>query len=245
MGRKTPHITMMRTVGGMALLGVQLDDEMHSDIEVDICLGGQSNNLTLEGVLITIQPLGGSNESIVFLQLLEESVGGGFLGNSDHIANLDQVAGDVDMVAVDGEVAVVHQLASLAAGIGEAQTVHDVVQPALAVGQQHLTGVALGAGGLVVVVPELLLLDTVNKFDLLLLGQLSGVLRLLRSSLAAGVLVGSLVVTHRGRRNAQRSATLQHGLHILSHNANSSSTLIRHDVSWEDGSHCEEWESRP
>ena len=72
MGRMSPHITMMRTVGGMALLGVQLDDEMHCDIEVDICLGGQSNDLTLEGVLITIQPLGGSNESIVFLQLLEE-----------------------------------------------------------------------------------------------------------------------------------------------------------------------------
>ena len=126
----SPHITIMRTVGGMALLGVQLDDEMHCDIEVDICLGGQSNDLTLEGVLITIQPLGGSNESIVFLQLLEESVGGGFLGNSDHIANLDQVAGDVDMVAVDGEMTVVHQLASLTAGIGEAQAVHDVVQPA-------------------------------------------------------------------------------------------------------------------
>ena len=101
---------------------------MHSDIEVDISLSGHSNNLTLEGVLITIQPLGSSNECVVFLQLLEESVGRGLLGNSDDIASLDQVAGDVDAAAVDGEMTVVNQLTSLTAGVGEAQTVNNVVQ---------------------------------------------------------------------------------------------------------------------
>ena len=214
---------------------------MHSDIEVDICLGGHSNNLTLEGILIAVQPLGGSDKSIIFLQLLEESVGSGLLGNSDHITGLDQVRGDVDAVAVNGEVAMVHQLASLAAGVGKAQTVNNIVQSALNQSQQVVTGVAFLTGGLLIIVTELLLLNAVNKFDLLLLGQLSCVLRLLSSSLTAGVLVGSLGVTHCGRRNTQSSATLQHRLHILSHISNSSYSEIRRDVSWGDGSHCEEW----
>ena len=214
----TPQIQIHERTGGL-LLGVQLDDQVHSDVEVDVRLGGHSNDLTGEGILITVQPLGSSNESVSILQGLEESVGNALLTYSDHITGLHQVAGNVDAVAIDGKVAMVHQLASLAAGVGEAQTIHNIVQTALDQGQQVVTGVALVAGGLVVVVPELLLLDTVNKLDLLLLGQLSSILRLLSSSLAAGLLVGSLVVTHCGRRNAQRSATLQHGLHILSHNA--------------------------
>ena len=111
----------------------------------------------------------------------------------------------------------VHQLASLTAGISKAQAINNVIQSALHVGQQHLTGVAFCAGSLVIVVTELLLLNAVDKLDLLLLSQLSSVFGLLGSSLTAGVLVGSLGVTHCGRRNAQRSATLQDGLHILSH----------------------------
>ena len=212
-----PHATNMRTNEGGLLLGVQLDDEVYSDIEVDICLSGHSNDLTGKGVLITVEPLGGSNESIIFLQLLEEVVGNALLANSHHIASLHQVAGNIDAVAVDSKVAMVHQLASLATGVSKAQTVHDVIQAALHGGQQHLTGVAASTSGLVVVITELLLLNAINKLDLLLLGQLSSVLRLLSSSLAAGVLVGSLVVTHCGRRNAQGSATLENRLCILSH----------------------------
>ena len=78
---------------------------MDCDVKVDIRLSGHSNNLTLEGVLVTIQPLGGSNECIVFLQRLEEAVGNALLANSNNITGLDQVAGGVYAVAVDGEVA--------------------------------------------------------------------------------------------------------------------------------------------
>ena len=105
-GEQAPHDkTITNRVRG--LLGVQLDDEVHSDIEVDIGLGRHSNDLALEGVLVTVQPLGGSNKSVVFLQLLEESIGSALFGNSDHVTGLHQVAGDVDPAAVDGEVAMV------------------------------------------------------------------------------------------------------------------------------------------
>ena len=222
MGRSRPTRLNCKSIEGGLLLGVQLDDQVHCDVEVDVFLCRQSNDLTGKVILITVEPLGSSNKSIIFLQLLEEVVGNALLADSNDVADLHLEGGDVNAAAVDGEVTVVHQLTSLTAGVGEAQTINNVIQTTLAVAQQGFTSVALAASSLLVVITELLLLDTVNKLDLLLLGQLSCVLRLLSSSLAAGVLVGSLGITHCGRRNTQRSATLQYGLHIFSHNLNSS-----------------------
>ena len=81
---------------GVGLLGVQLDDQVDSDVEVDIRLSGHCNNLTLEGILITIQPLGSSNKSVCFLQTLEECIGNALLTDSDDVTGLNQIAGDVD-----------------------------------------------------------------------------------------------------------------------------------------------------
>ena len=128
MGSGAPQQTNMRTTEDGIVLGAQLDDEVHCDIEVDICLGGHSNNLTLEGILIAVQPLGSSNECVGFLQSLEESVGNALFADSHDVASLDQIAGDVDAVAIDSEVAMVHQLASLTTGVSEAQTINNVIQ---------------------------------------------------------------------------------------------------------------------
>ena len=141
---------------------------MDSDVEVDVCLGGHSNDLTGQSVLIAIQPLGSSNKSISFLQSLEEGIGSALLANSNHITGLDQVAGDIYPAAIDGEVTVVDQLTGLTAGVSEAQTVDNIVQSALNQSQQVVTGVTLVTSGLLIVVAELLLLDTVNKLNLLL-----------------------------------------------------------------------------
>ena len=162
----------MRTVGGR-LLGVQLDDQVDCDVEVDVRLGGDSNDLAGECVLVAIQPLGSSYESVSFLQPLEEVIGSALLANSDHVAGLDQVAGDVHAATVYGEVAVVDQLTGLTAGVSKAQTVNNVIQSALNQAQQVLTGVTTLTGSLLVVVTELLLLDAIDKLDLLLLSQLS------------------------------------------------------------------------
>ena len=138
-------------IEGNGLLGVQLDDEVLGDLEVDIVSGGQSQDLALKGVLVPIQPLGSSDESIVFLQLLVESVLHALLADSDHVAHPDHVGGDVDALAVDGEMTVVDKLTGLTTGVGKAQTIDHVVEAALDEAQQDLTGVALGAGGLLVV----------------------------------------------------------------------------------------------
>ena len=150
---------------GCRLSGVQLDDQVDSDLEVDVSLSGHSDHFADQIVLIAIEPLGSSNKSVSFLQVLEESIGNALLTDSDNVTGLHQVAGNVDAVAVDGKVAMVDQLASLTAGVGKAQTINNIIQSALHVGQQHFTGVALCAGSLVVVVTELLLLNAVDKYE--------------------------------------------------------------------------------
>ncbi len=64
---------------------------------------------------------------------------------------LTWIAGDVDLAAVDGEVAVADQLTRLAAGHCKAQTVNNVVQTALEEAQQVLTGLAGIFSGLLIV----------------------------------------------------------------------------------------------
>ena len=111
-----------------------------------------------------------------------------------------------------------NQLAGVAAGLGKAQTVDDVVETALDEDQQVDTSLAGHAGGLLVVGMELVLQDTIDELDLLLLVQLGGVLALLLSHLAAGVTIGGLfAITHNSRRNAESTAALSDRLGILSH----------------------------
>ena len=74
MGKFFPTLKTSVQTEGKALLGVQLDDKVHSDIEVDIGLGRHSNHFTLEGILITVQPLGGSNKRVILFQLLKKAL---------------------------------------------------------------------------------------------------------------------------------------------------------------------------
>ena len=115
-----------------------------------------------------------------------------------------------------------NQLTSVAAGLGKAQTVHDVVKTALDQNQQVDTGLTRHTGRGFVVGMELLFQNTVNELDLLLLVELGGVLALLLSHLAAGITVGGLfAITHNSRRNAESTAALGDRLGIFSHNSNS------------------------
>src|SRR5690606_11252521 len=57
----------------------------------------------------------------------------------DHVARLEPVRRDVDALAVDEDVAVRHELASLAPRVADTETVHDVVEPRLEELQEHGT----------------------------------------------------------------------------------------------------------
>src|SRR3546814_1886 len=95
---------------------------------------------------------------------------------------------DVDLLAVDLEVAVHDELTGMATRAGEAGTVDHVVEAALEELQQVVTGLAGATRCLDVVVVELLLEDAVGDARLLLLVKLSAVLALLdtRATVLAG-----------------------------------------------------------
>ena len=112
------------------------------------------------------------------------------------LARLHLVAGDVDLAAVDGEVAVADELTRLGAAHREAQTVNDVVQTALEDGEQVLTGLALTALGHLKVAAELALEHAVEALGLLLLAKLLAVLGVLAAALAV-LAGGESAVVHR------------------------------------------------
>ena len=51
--------------------------------------------------------------------------------DADHVADANLVAGNIDALAVDRDVAVADHLPGLGAALAEAEPMHDVVQPAL------------------------------------------------------------------------------------------------------------------
>src|SRR5258705_1141052 len=112
----------------------------------------------------------------------------------DDVVLRHPVAGDVDLDAIDGEVAVADQLAGHPAGAGKARAVDHVVQPALQDAQQVLTRLARDPVGLFVVTAELLLHHAVGEAGLLLLLQLLAVFAFLdaRAAVLAGR-VGTLL----------------------------------------------------
>mgnify|MGYP000582788769 CR=1 FL=1 len=61
-------------------------------------------------------------------------------GDSHDVASLDLVGGDVDALAVHGNVTVTDGLAGLLAGAGEAKTEDNVVKTALEDAHQVVTG---------------------------------------------------------------------------------------------------------
>src|SRR5690606_13003687 len=89
----------------------------------------------------------------------------------DHVARLEPVRRDVDALAVDEDVAMRHELASLAPGVADTETVHDVVEPRLEELQEHGARRSFGLSGFLEQVVELLLAHVVVDAELLLLAQ--------------------------------------------------------------------------
>ena len=130
---------------GGALLGVQFDDQVFCDLKVDIVSSRQSADLPLQVVGIAVQPLGSSDKRIILFHLLEAIVGAALFAHGNHVTDLDHVRRDVDPLAIDGVVAMVHQLARFTTGRSKAQTINDIVQTTLDQAQQDLTGVRSSA----------------------------------------------------------------------------------------------------
>src|SRR5262245_36030163 len=87
------------------------------------------------------------------------------------VVRRDLVARDVHALAVDENVSVTDELASLSAALRKTDAQHDVVEPLLDQTQHLFAGASLHAGRLAVVTAELRLEQAVDAAHLLLLAQ--------------------------------------------------------------------------
>lgn len=171
------------------LFRVQLNNQLLLNILGDVGTLGLVEILTRHAVSIPLQPgvLGVVEASKRCLDYLERLAA---LANADNLTGLNTVGSNAYYLTVDNNVAVVNQLTCCSTSGGNAKTINDVVEAALEVLKQNLTGDATGAGSLFKHITELFLEYTISVAGLLLLGKHYAVLR----SLAAAVIT---VLTRR------------------------------------------------
>src|SRR5580704_4063684 len=110
-----------------------------------------------------------------FLGLLENRQLAAALANDDLVSHIHLIGRDVDLAAVNVDVAVAHQLAGLAAGNAEAEAMHDGVEAALQLLQEHFASHSFGSRGLFKIVTELAFLGEIHQLGLLLLAELKAI----------------------------------------------------------------------
>ena len=89
-----------------------------------------------------------------------------FQGNA--ISLFDEIAGDIDLAAVDMDMAMADDLAGLSSGRGKIHFVEHIVQTSFQEGEQDFAGIAANAFGLVEIVTELFFEYAIKAFYFLL-----------------------------------------------------------------------------
>ena len=155
--------------------GVELNDELLVDVLLHLVARGQTVGDGLEGLGVHGEPAGDVADP-VFLE-----AAGGELARGRGVLDLDLVAGqhgvarDVDLVAVDADVAVVDELAGRGAALREAEEIDGAVEARLQELEEALAGdTALFLGDLEGAA-ELALEQAVDEAELLLFVQADGV----------------------------------------------------------------------
>jgi len=98
-----------------------------------------------------------------------------FVSDRDGVPGAHPVGGDVHAAVVDGEVAMVDELARLGSGAGESQAPDDVVEPTLEELEEGLSGDAGATCGFGEAAAKLTLEQAVDSTQLLLFAELEAV----------------------------------------------------------------------
>ena len=109
------------------------------------------------------------------LRLLQNRKLAAVLADRNLLTCRDFEGRDVDLPPVNGDVSVAHKLPRLPARHRKAKPVHDVVEPALQLLQEHPAGNAARTRGLLKVIPELPFLREIHALRFLLFTQLQTV----------------------------------------------------------------------
>src|ERR1700674_1521642 len=163
------------TTNDTSLLAVQLDYQLLVHRQLYVFASRQRNDAALVVLAIDLQPHRRRLMTGKILRDFENRNLAAALANLNLFAHGDLVRRNVDLLPVHLHVSVTHQLARLAAGNAEAQSVDDVVQTPLERLQQLRARNTLGPDRVLEVVPELAFLSEVDAFSFLFFTQLQTV----------------------------------------------------------------------
>src|SRR5436190_11198875 len=178
-------ISLTTSWGGGGLLGVELDDELLAHRDVDLGTCGKVSHGDLKAALAGFEP--GRRRTVEGVEVVaHDDHRLGLVAQRDDVAFAHGVTRDGDALAVDGDMAVAHELARLRPARSPTRAEHDVVEAQLEQLEQILAGHALATVRLLVDAAELLLHQAVDAARLLLLAQLQQVLGALALPVSAG-----------------------------------------------------------
>src|SRR6476469_2607478 len=228
-----------------SLLGVVLHDELLLDRHVDLRADRDLVDQDAHPRRDDLHPRGGDALAVGLASNDQRRELEGLLAHVDDVGVGDLEGRDVDLLAVDEEVAVHDELAGLAARTGEAGAVDHVVEAALEELQEVVAGLALATAGLLVVADELLLHHAGGETSLLLLTELQQVLGLLDAT--AAVLAGGVGTLLEGcvaadEVDTETARLAGHGTGVAGHvSVSLSQSRVRRDGAWAAGIRCGGW----
>ena len=114
-----------------SLFGVELDDGLLIDRNVNFLTMGETCDGARQICLIGSQPCGSGKGVAALLELLEERAGAALLCNLDHVALTNECGRNVNALAVHSEMSVTDELTCLAPRVGKAETEDNIVEAAL------------------------------------------------------------------------------------------------------------------
>src|SRR5438132_78786 len=112
-------------------LVVELDNQLFVDICGDVRSERNALDLALEVVAVDLDPLRQRRAIELGQRVVDLRDLAALLADQDLVTSVHEVAGDVDLLAVDREVAVANQLARLGVAGCETAANRDVVEPTL------------------------------------------------------------------------------------------------------------------
>src|SRR5262245_28742459 len=168
-------LTRLRVGGASALLRVQLDDELLLNRQVDLLTGRHRVDAAGERVRVERQPFGDAAALHFLHRVLDRRILLRATEDGNRVALFHRIRRDVDLLAVDHEVPVAHQLPRLRPRGRQAEAVDHVVEPPFEQLQQRDAGDAAGPLGRFEVAAELIFEHAVDALHLLLLAELQAV----------------------------------------------------------------------
>lgn len=161
------------TLGESELAVVELDDLALLDIARELVALRKANEGALELLSVDFDVI---SDYGVAIDRLFDDLEGAIALEGDDVVNGAKVRGDIDFLAVDEDVAMVHELAGAGAGPGEAHAINEVIEATFEDAEESKSGdgVFIGFRNLEEAA-ELTLVHAIKGAELLLLEELGSV----------------------------------------------------------------------